>query len=144
MAKKKTSEKAAKMPAGLKNMVSKYRSTAESAAKSEEARQRLVRDIVEMAMKKERSRIRVVEHDLRKPSAKPRVSEFEFTDPRAAALRIERFCNIKFALPFWVCLTMCPAFIPFPLPPIIWLGYFLVGCDVNVCNLTITCYYIAI
>jgi len=144
MPKKQPANDSAKPPAGLKELVAKYQSTAANAAKSEEARQRLVRDMTDIALKTERARIRIVEHDLESPKAKPKITEFELTDPRAAVLRLERFCNIRFALPFWLCVGVCRIFIPFRRPPIIWFGFFLVFCDLNVCNRTITCFYIGI
>ncbi|HEY6391389.1 MAG TPA: hypothetical protein VIX89_08935 [Bryobacteraceae bacterium] len=141
---KRSVNDSAKPPAGLKELVAKYQSTAANAAKSEEARQRLVRDMTDIALKTEGARIRIVEHDLANPKAKPKIIELELTDPRAAVLRLERFCNIRFALPFWLCADVCRIFIPFRRPPIIWFGFFLIFCDLNICARKITCFYIGI
>jgi hypothetical protein len=142
MPKKRTRDASTRPPAGLGNFVKKYQSTAAAAGKSEEARQKMVREMVEMALKKEGARLRIVEHSLADPKGKPKITDLEFSDPRAAALRLERFCNIRFAIPFWLC--PCPVFIPFRLLPFIWFGFFLIFCDVNVCSATLTCFYIGI
>lgn len=144
MPKKRSNQDTEKLPSGIKSLVSKYKQTAANAAKSEEARQRLAREMVEFALKRERGRLRVAVHDLSKPKSKPKVTQFDLADPRAAALRLERFCNIKVAVPFWICAATCPIFVPFVAPPLIWVGYFLIFCDINLCDLTLTCYYIGI
>jgi hypothetical protein len=128
----------------LRALVSRYKSTAADAAKSELSRQRLARDLIEIAMQNKQARIRIAEHNLAKPGSKPKVKEFLLSDPRAAALRLERFCNIKLPVPFWICAMACPIFIPFPLPPFIRFGFFLIFCDLNICSGIQTCYYITI
>jgi hypothetical protein len=131
-------------PASLRKLAAQYKSVAAQAAKSEESRLRLARQMIEHAMRTEGSRIRTVEHNLSRPGSKPKIVDLAFTDPRAAALRLDCFCNLRFPLPFWICVTQCPIFIPFPVPPLIRFGWFLVFCDFNACNLAVTCYYIPI
>ncbi|RJQ46204.1 MAG: hypothetical protein C4528_07390 [Gammaproteobacteria bacterium] len=93
---------------------------------------KLAQELYDLALKTEGAELKIVEHRLDKPKAKPTITRYKLTNPRAALHTMLRFCNVWIPMGQWVCLNRgCPAWNPPGAPA--GKFCFLIGCLINIC-----------
>lgn len=115
----------------LKALARQYSQALKDAQKSESARLQLGRQLYDLAVRTEHAQLHVDIHTVGKKRAQ--TATYKLSDPRAALLLMERFCNIWVPVGQLFCIKKfgCPGVIP-P-PPGFWIGCVLIGCFVNAC-----------
>jgi hypothetical protein len=130
-AKKKNGPKRQVTDRQLKALDRKYKNLLRDSEKNEEERLRLAQQLYEIAIQSEGSELHVVERKLDQPKAKPQTRSYKLTDPEAALLMMNRFCNVWIPLPIVFCMALgCPG-IQFPPGRFC----FLINCALDVCTL---------
>lgn len=93
---------------------------------------KLAQELYDLAIKTDGAELKLVERRLDKPKAKPTVTRYKLTDPRAALHTMLRFCNVWIPMGQWVCLLRgCPPWNPPGAPAGKYC--FLIGCSINAC-----------
>jgi hypothetical protein len=112
-------------------LVRKYAKALATADKGEQARLKLAGRLHDLAIKVDHARLHVDIHTVGR--RKTETKTYKLTDPRAALLFMQRFCNVWVPVGVMFCVRNfgCPATLP-PAPGF-WLGCILIGCSVNVC-----------
>jgi hypothetical protein len=127
-------------------LVRNYAKALAAADKGEQARLRLAGQLYDLAVKADHARLHVDIHTVGRK--KTETKAYKLTDPRAALLLMERFCNVWIPVGVIFCVNNfgCPA--TKPPPPGFWFGCVLVGCFVNVCPapgaLRVKCLYLCL
>lgn len=129
----------------------KYNDALINCKNNEEERLKLAQELYEIAIKSEESKLCVIERKIHQPEAESQTRCLKLSDPEAALLMMNRFCNIWVPLPIVICMALgCPAAL---FPPVIPPGTtfcFLINCALNVCTLgngragTLRCVYLCI
>jgi len=138
----------------LKALQKKYNDALMNCQKNDEERLKLAQELYEIAIKSEESKLCVIERKLHHPEAESQTKCFKLSDPEAALLMMNRFCNIWVPLPIVICMALgCPGALFPPFPPGIPPGTtfcFLINCALNVCTMgnggmgTLRCVYLCI
>jgi hypothetical protein len=129
----------------LKTLMRKYEHSQGKFQESTLERLRLLKEIMDRAAGIEHARLHVETHTV--GQKKSESEHYMLSDPRAAMLLFERFCNVYVPLGNLFCIAKfgCK---PFMKRPQDWLGCVLIGCFVNVCPtpgaIKVICVYLCV
>ncbi len=129
MAKKKPKEPTSMTKRQLQAFAKRWRSALKAHQKSGGTHLRLAQKLYDIAVESDGSELLLSDRPSGNPKAKPKLTRYKLTDPRAALVNMLRFCNIWLPLPFAACIAVgCP--------PVFIRGRFicfLMGCAIGVC-----------
>jgi hypothetical protein len=128
----KTRRVPAKPPAReLQALARQYERCLSDKGRNEDERLQLASRLYELALRTEHAELHVDTHTF--GSRKMRRQTYKLSDPRAALLLMERFCNVWLPVGQIFCVKKFGCKPTLPPPKGYWLGCVLIGCFVDVC-----------
>lgn len=125
---KRTRSSASKLP----TLAKKYERISQSIDSDERERRLIMTKVYDIATSKSDCYLEIHEHVLGPGKHRHTTEHFKLTDPKAALIHLERFCNIWLPMPWPVCIKLgCLPVMFRPGPPP--LVCFLTHCLINVC-----------